>query len=108
MHGRQLVGVVIAHCSIHCQPRASNQPGEEPRQSCVLLFCLKDDQCRSQLLASMVKKLRGPVKKETKQERRDRRKDNRAAREKLCSVVIPVLVALFLCILVLFYWATRR
>ena len=56
----------------------------------------------------MVRKLRGPTKKETHKEKRERRKDNREAREKLLTVVLPSLLVLVIVLVALFYWASKK
>ena len=40
----------------------------------------------------MVRKLRGPVKKESKEERRQRRRDNVEGKQKILTVAVPVLL----------------
>ena len=50
----------------------------------------------------MVRKLKGPVKKESKEERRQRRQENADGKDKIWSVAVPALlgvVVLFLVIL---------
>ena len=40
----------------------------------------------------MVRKLRGPVKKESKEERRQRRRDNVEGKQKILTVAVPVVL----------------
>ena len=40
----------------------------------------------------MVRKLRGPVKKESKEERRQRRRENVEAKGKIATVAVPILL----------------
>ena len=56
----------------------------------------------------MVRKLKGGTKKESKYEKKDRRATNLAAKQKVLTVVVPVLVALALLIAGLVYLATRK
>ena len=60
-------------------------------------FCLK----------VMVRKLKGKEKKETGEQKRQRRTEIRAAREKLTTVVIPVLLGVVLLIALVFWFASR-
>ena len=55
----------------------------------------------------MVRKLKGPVKKETKEERRQRRKENVEAKGKVLTVAVPVLILAFLVAVILLYLKTR-
>jgi cell division septal protein FtsQ len=51
----------------------------------------------------MVRKLRGPVKKENKEEKRQRKKNNLEGKQRILTVALPVLVGLLL-LLVLIIW----
>ncbi len=55
----------------------------------------------------MVRKLRGTVKKESKEERRARRQENLEGKQRILSVAIPVLVLVAVAIMVFIYFATR-
>ena len=51
----------------------------------------------------MVRKLRGPVKKENKDEKRQRRRDNVEGKQRILTVAVPVLAGLLL-LLVVIIW----
>lgn len=51
----------------------------------------------------MVRKLRGPVKKESKGERRQRRRGNVVGKQQILTVAVPVLVVV-VALLVTFVW----
>ena len=50
-----------------------------------------------------MRKLRGPVKKETKDEKRQRRRGNVEGKQKILTVAVPVLLGLFF-LLVVILW----
>ena len=56
----------------------------------------------------MVRKLRGPVKKESKEERRMRRAENVEGKQKILSIAIPVLIAVVLLIGLFVYLGVRE
>lgn len=51
----------------------------------------------------MVRKLKGPVKKESKEERRQRRRENAQGKQQILTVALPILLGLFL-LLVVYMW----
>ena len=51
----------------------------------------------------MVRKLRGPVKKESKGEKRQRRRDNVQGKQRILTVAIPVLLGLLLMLVVVLW-----
>ena len=51
----------------------------------------------------MVRKLRGPVKKESKEEKRQRRRDNVQGKQRIYTIAIPILLAVA-ALLILFVW----
>ena len=51
----------------------------------------------------MVRKLRGPVKKESKEEKRQRRRDNVEGKQKILTVAVPVLLGV-IALVVLLVW----
>ena len=55
----------------------------------------------------MVRKLKGKAKKENSVQKKERKTETRAAREKLFTVVLPIIGGVVLVIFFLFYWATR-
>lgn len=56
----------------------------------------------------MVRKLRGPVKKETKSEKRQRRSENALAKKQILSIAVPVLIVVAVLVAGLVYLATRK
>lgn len=56
----------------------------------------------------MVRKLKGGTKKESKYDKKERRASNHAAKQKVLTVVVPVLIALALLIAGLVFLATRK
>ena len=60
------------------------------------------------VLKRMVRKLRGPVKKESKDERRVRRQENVQGKQKILSVTLPVIVAFVIIVVIIVYFGTRK
>ena len=56
----------------------------------------------------MVRKLRGPVKKESKEQRRARRAENVEGKQKILTIAIPVLIAVAILVAVLVYLSARN
>lgn len=56
----------------------------------------------------MVRKLRGPVKKESKEERRLRRRENLEGKQRILTVALPILVVVILLVFVLVYLGTKK
>jgi len=56
----------------------------------------------------MVRKLRGPVKKESKDERRARRRENLEGKQRIMTVALPVLGLVFLLVVILVYLGTKK
>ena len=59
-------------------------------------------------VVDMVRQLKGATRKETKREKLQRREDNRAAREKISTFAVPVLVVIFIAVAVFVYLAARK
>ena len=55
------------------------------------------------LSEGMVRKLRGPVKKESKEERRQRRRENVEGKQQILTVAVPVLAGALI-VLVVYLW----
>ena len=60
------------------------------------------------VVVDMVRQLKGATRKETKREKLQRRQDNRAAKEKISTFVVPVLVAILIAVAVFIYLAARK
>ena len=56
----------------------------------------------------MVRKLRGPVKKESKEERRLRRHENLEGKQRVLTVALPILAVVILLLVVLVYFGTKK
>ena len=56
----------------------------------------------------MVRKLKGKPSKETHQEKRQRKKENLEAKQKIATVVFPVLVGLLILLVLIFYWVSKK
>ena len=55
----------------------------------------------------MVRKLKGPVKKESKKERRERRQENTKGKERIATNAVPVLLGLA-ALLAVFIWLAAQ
>ena len=60
------------------------------------------------LFLSMVRKLRGSAKKESRLDKKERRAANAVAKQRLLTVVLPVLLAVAIIIAGLVYLASRK
>ena len=56
----------------------------------------------------MVRKLRGPVKKETKHEKRQRRQENAVGKQRFITFVIPSLIAVVVVVGLIIYLGTKK
>ena len=55
----------------------------------------------------MVRKLKGPVKKESKKERRERRQENVKGKEQIKTIAIPIILGLAVLLAVIIWLAAR-
>ena len=60
------------------------------------------------VIVDMVRQLKGATRKETKREKLQRRQENRAAREKISTFVVPILVVVLIAVAVFIYFAARK
>ena len=56
----------------------------------------------------MVRQLKGATRKETKREKLQRRQENRAAREKISTFVVPILLVVVIAVAIFIYFAARK
>ena len=56
----------------------------------------------------MVRKLRGPVKKESKEQRRARRAENVEGKQRILSIAIPVLIIVAILIALWVYLGVKK
>ena len=61
-----------------------------------------------QTVIIMVRKLRGPVKKESKEERRLRRRENLEGKQRILTVALPIVAIVILLVFVLVYLGTKK
>ena len=56
----------------------------------------------------MVRKLKGPVKKESKEERRQRRGENVGGKQQILTVALPIMIMIALVLGFIVYFGTRK